>query len=103
VSVTGSNFNLDVRSFGANLKYFPLDWNFAPFLEGGASSSSGSVSGSGTVIGLSMPTTGVYYSAGAGLDWQTTLGLNFGISYKFLFGSNANNFAAPGFYLGWFF
>ncbi len=103
VSITGSNFTLEVQSIGGNLRYFPFDWNFAPFLEGGASSSSGKVSGSGTVSGLSMPTTGVFYSVGAGLDWQTTLGLNLGLSYKMLFGSNANHFAAPGFHLGWFF
>ena len=33
VSATGSNFNLDVKTYGLNLKYFPLDWNFAPFFE----------------------------------------------------------------------
>jgi hypothetical protein len=103
VSATGSNFNLDVKTYGLNLKYFPLDWNFAPFFEGGASSVSGNVTGTGTVSGLSIASTGIFYSAGCGLDWQTGIGFNIGLSYKLLFGKNADNVAAPGFHLGWFF
>lgn len=103
VSATGTGFSLDVKTWGMNLKYFPLSWNFAPFLEGGASSVSGTITGTGTVSGLSVASTGVFYSAGCGIDWQTGIGFNLGLSYKFLFGKNSGNVAAPGLHLGWYF
>jgi hypothetical protein len=103
VSASGTNFSVDVKTYGLNLKYFPLSWSFAPFLEAGASSISGTVTGSGTVSGLSLASTGLFYSAGGGLDWQTGIGFNLGLSYKVLFGKNASSVAAPGFHLGWYF
>jgi hypothetical protein len=103
LDATGKNFDLDIKTYGLNLKYFPFAWNFAPFLEFSGSYLRGSITGSGTISALSATSSGVGYGAGAGLDWQTEVGLNLGFGYKYLFAPNVQASTAPGIHVGWYF
>lgn len=102
VSATGGTLNVDVTTLGFDLKYSLLDWNFAPFLSGGFTNVSGTVSGTGSTSGLSISSTGFAGTFGAGLDWQTYFGFNLGLAYKYVMASG-NAYGAPGLYIGWYF
>jgi hypothetical protein len=103
VSATDPNFTVDVKTYGADLKVFLTDSNVSFF--GGASASRviGSVSGSGSVGGLSLSAGGTFYGPSVGLDWQAGLGFNFGVEYKYLMGSGITATGLPGVYFGWYF
>ncbi len=104
VSSSGSGFNIDVKTIGLNAKYFLVDWNFAPFVGAGASSISGTVTGTGDVGGLSVSGTGVLFSGLIGVDWQTSIGFLLGVEYALLFGKGIESgTGVPGFYFGWVF
>ena len=103
LEATGSNFDLDIRTYGLNLKWFPFASNFAPFFESSASYLSGAIVGSGTVSALNASSSGFGYGVGAGFDWQTEVGLNLGFSYKYLFAPSVRSQTAPGVHVGWFF
>ena len=101
ISVIGTDAVLDVTTYGLDAKYFLLPWTFTPFLSGGVSAVTGTVSGVGTTSGFSLSSTGSSFSAGVGIDWQMDWGLTLGFEYKTLFLSE--RVTAPGFYLAFHF
>jgi hypothetical protein len=103
ISSSDSSFTINVKTVGLDAKYFITNSNLALFLCGGASHISGSISGSGSIAGLSLSKVGNFFTTGAGLDWQSDRGLNLGIEYKLLFGSGISGSGAPGGYIGWYF
>lgn len=102
ISATSAAYTVDITTLEASAKFFILDWNFAPFVGGGLSSISGTISGTGKTSGLSLTQTGLFPNIGFGIDWQTYLGFNLGFDYKMLF-ANGTTQGLPGFYLGWYF
>ena len=103
-SLTHTPYSFSLKTYGLDAKFFPLAWNFAPFISGGASLVSGSITGTGTISGLSsFSSTGTFYDVGAGIDWQTNIGFNIGFEFKRVFGSTTNGVTLPGIYFGWFF
>jgi hypothetical protein len=103
VSASDPNFTIDVKTYGADLKVFLTESNVSFF--GGASVSRviGSISGSGSVGGLSLSSGGTFYGPSVGLDWQAGLGFNFGVEYKYLMGKDITATGLPGVYFGWYF
>ena len=102
ISFTGTSSKLELTTIGADVKYFLLPWTFAPFISGGASSVTGTLSGTETVSGISISETGMVYSGGAGIDWQMGWGLTVGMEYKYL-KTKTSSFSVPGFYFGFHF
>jgi len=103
VSSTDPSFTVDVKTYGADLKFFVTDSNVAFFVGGGASRVIGSVTGTGSVGGLSLTAGGTFYGPSVGLDWQAGLGFNFGLEYKYLMGKDITSTGLPGVYFGWYF
>ena len=103
INASATGFSVDVTSIGLDAKLFLLDWSFAPFVSGGVTTVTGTVSGTGTTSGISIANTGTAASVGFGVDWQTWIGFNFGLEYKTLLSSSLGSTGAPGLYLGWYF
>jgi hypothetical protein len=103
VSANDPNFTVDVQTYGIDGKFFVTNSNVAPFVGFGASRVIGSVTGSGTVGGLSLSAGGTFYGPSVGFDWQSNLGFNFGIEYKYLMGQGIQSTGLPGVYFGWYF
>ena len=102
--VTHLPYSFSLKTYGLDAKFFPLAWNFAPFISGGASLVTGSITGTGTISGLSsFSATGTFYDLGAGIDWQTNFGFNIGFEFKKVFGSSIKSVGLPGVYFGWYF
>ncbi len=104
-SVTASdpNFNVDLKTYGLDVKTFVTQSNVAPFVGASVSRVIGSVTGSGSVGGLSLTTGGTFYGPSVGFDWQAGIGFNFGIEYKYLMGEGISATGLPGVYFGWYF
>jgi hypothetical protein len=103
VSANDPNFTVDVKTYGIDGKVFITNSNVAPFVGFSASRVIGSVTGSGTVGGLSLATGGTFSGPSVGFDWQANLGFNFGIEYKYLMGQGIQATGLPGVYFGWYF
>ena len=101
ITFTGTDSVIDVKTYGLDAKYFLLPWTFTPFVSGGVSAVTGTVSGVGSTSGISLGTTGTSFSAGVGIDWQMDWGLTVGFEYKTLFLSE--RVSAPGFYFSFHF
>ena len=96
-------FTFSLSTFGVDAKYFPLTWTFTPFVSAGASLVTGTITGNGTVSGLgSFSKTGAAFNLGAGIDWQTHVGFDFGLELKEIF-VGGQSVALPGIYMGWYF
>ena len=103
VTATDPNFTVDVKTYGLDVKTFVTQSNVAPFVGASVSRVIGSVSGSGSVGGLSLTTGGTFYGPSVGFDWQAGIGFNFGIEYKYLMGQGIDATGLPGVYFGWYF
>jgi len=103
INASATGFNVDVTTIGVDAKLFLLDWSFAPFVSGGFTSVSGTISGTGTTSGIALANTGTAASVGFGVDWQTWVGFNLGLEYKTILGSSLGITGLPGLYLGWYF
>ena len=103
VSATDPSFTVDVKTYGLDVKTFVTQSNVAPFVGASVSRVIGSVSGSGSVGGLSLTTGGTLYGPSVGFDWQAGIGFNFGIEYKYLMGQGITATGLPGVYFGWYF
>jgi len=103
ISSSDSYYTIDVKTLGLDAKYFITNSNLALFVGGGISHMSGTISGSGSIAGLSLLKVGSFFSTGVGLDWESDRGLNLGVDYKLLFGSSVSGAGVPGGYVGWYF
>ena len=106
ISATGTTgavpYAIDLKTLAFDAKGFLIDWNFAPFVNLGYSTISGTVSGTGSASGIGITSAGSSLYYGGGIDWQTYFGFNFGVEYKSLTIAG-KAIGLPGVYFGWYF
>ena len=80
-------------------KIFFFSWHASPYFSFGATKIFGNVSGSADLMASVIDTTGFGYTGGAGIEWQTNMGMTLGLEFKGIFVDPVVAYA-PGFYVG---
>lgn len=103
LNYTDPSYTLDVTTLNLDVKAFIPEIAFSPFVMIGVSKVSLVVAGTDPDLSAlgGFGASGSSVVFGGGIDWQTHVGFNIGVSYKYV--TIGEGGGLPGLYVGWYF